>query len=130
MVGPASERPSEFPFLFLDRVLVDTCETSLHQTIGRKFPILIAVGTEPVAAVVAVFIGIPHGNTVFGKGPELLDEPVVQFRCPFSFQKRLCLGASGRKFSAVAPFRVLGIGQSNPRRVAAVPAIFGEADVT
>lgn len=127
VVGPAAERPSEYPFFLPDRLLIDAGETPLHQTICRKFPIFIAVSAEPVAAIVAVFVGISHGNAIVGEGPKLLDESVVQLFRPFPFEKCLRLCASPRKFSTIAPLRLLGIGQGYPGRVTAVPPIFGEA---
>jgi hypothetical protein len=53
-------------------VFVDAGEGRGHQTIGFEAPVLVAVGAEPLAAVVAVFVGESHRDAVLGERPELL----------------------------------------------------------
>ena len=56
--------------------------TMMHQAFGIEFPVLVAVGAEPLAAVVVPFIGETHGDPIASEGPKLLDQPVIQFRAP------------------------------------------------
>jgi len=48
---------------------------------------------------------------------------------PFAGQECLDLGTPTGELGAVAPNRIRGIGECNVGRVAAVPAIFGQADL-
>merc|ERR1712026_650381 len=53
---------------------------------------------------------------------------VIEFPCPLAFEEHGGLVAAPGKFGAVSPSGVLGIGESDLGRIAAVPAIFGEPD--
>jgi hypothetical protein len=112
-----------------DRLFVDTAVTDLHQAVLAELPVLVAIGPEPMAAVVVVLVGVAHGDAIAGKGPEFLDQPVVEFAVPFSGQERLDLSPAVQELGAIAPAGVLRIGQSDLGRVAAVPAVFGEPDL-
>lgn len=103
MVEPAAGRPSECPFRLPNRMLVDAGKPSLHQTIGRKFPILIAVGTEPITAIVVVFTGIWHD-----------DAPIFVPEMPASLAH--CRGNAARLRQSVS-----GMCKVDPRRVTTVP---------
>jgi hypothetical protein len=65
-------------------VFVDAGEGRGHQTIGFEAPVLVAVGAEPLAAVVAVFVGEAVGDAAGCEGPELLDEPIIELARPFA----------------------------------------------
>lgn len=69
----------------------------MHQPVGREFPVLVAVGAKPLAAVVMPFIGKSDRDAIAGKGPEFLDQPIVQFARPFAGQECDDLGAADRK---------------------------------
>ncbi len=87
IVGPPSKRPMEFAFCLCDRVLVDAGDAALHQPVGVELPVLVAIGAEPAAAVVAIFIGEADGDAVAGMGPDFLDQPVVELARPFARQE-------------------------------------------
>ena len=53
-----------------------------------ELPVLVAVGAEPVAAVVVPLVGEAHRDAVVGEGPELLDQPVVELARPLALQER------------------------------------------
>ena len=76
-----------------------------------KFPILVAIGTEPMAAVIAIFIRIADGDAVAGERPEFLDQSIVQFLGPFAREETFGFFAVVGKFGAVTPFGVEGVGQ-------------------
>ena len=84
----------ELPISCVDRKVVDACEPPLHQPCGIIFPILVAVGAEPVSAVIMPFIGVADGDPIIGEGPELLDQPIVELLCPLSGEERHDLGPS------------------------------------
>ena len=47
-----------------DRHVVDAGEAPVHQAVVVELPVLVAVGAEPVAGVVAPFVGEAHGDAV------------------------------------------------------------------
>ena len=67
----------EFSIRFGDRQIVDACDTSTHQAVFVKLPVLVAAGTEPIAGIVMPFVGKAHSDTVFMKSPQLIDEAIV-----------------------------------------------------
>ena len=79
---PNGQRNSRFG----DRTFVDTGEAQFHQPIGIELPVLVAVGTEPLAAIIVEFVSKAHSDAVAGKGPEFLDHPVVEFARSFADQ--------------------------------------------
>jgi nuclear transport factor 2 (NTF2) superfamily protein len=46
---------------------------SPHQSLLIKFPILVAIAAEPIAAVVMPFVSKPYRYTVLAKCPDFLD---------------------------------------------------------
>ena len=67
VVGAATQGPAEMPLGLCYGMFVDAGEARSHQTVGVEAPVLVAVGAEPVAAVVAVFVGEPHRDAVAAK---------------------------------------------------------------
>jgi hypothetical protein len=49
--------PMVFSFGFPDRQIIDAGMPMEHQAILVEFPVLVAVGPEPVAGIIAVLIG-------------------------------------------------------------------------
>jgi 2-keto-3-deoxy-L-rhamnonate aldolase RhmA len=76
-----------FALALFDWQIVDAGDAQTHQAMLVEFPVLVAVAAEPVAAVVVPFIGKAYGDAVLSKGPDLLDQPVVEFMLPFACQK-------------------------------------------
>ena len=70
----------------IDRQIVDAGDASPHQTLLVKFPVLVAVAAEPVAAVVVPFVSKPHSDAIVPERPDLLDKTIVQLALPFSRQ--------------------------------------------
>ena len=102
IIGAAPQRPVEFAFALADGQIIDAGKAVLHQAVFGELPVFIAIRAIPVAAVIVPFIGIAHGNTVFGKGPELLDQSIVQFAFPFPGQKRFDCGAPGKEIGTIS----------------------------
>jgi 2-keto-3-deoxy-L-rhamnonate aldolase RhmA len=86
-VGPSAEWPVVFALALFDWQIVDTGDAQTHQAILVEFPVLVAVAAEPVAAVVAPLIGKPYGDAVLSKGPDLLDQAVVELTLLFACQE-------------------------------------------
>src|SRR3984893_1526052 len=127
IVRPATERPVILPFALLDRQIVDAGDPDAHQTVLVELPIFIAVAAEPVAAIVAPFVGEAHGDTVLPKCPELLDQPVVELATPLARQERLDFSTALQKLDAIAPATIRCVSRRHPRAIARVPRVFRHA---
>ena len=57
VVGVTAQGPSEVTLVFSYREVIDAGDPTVHQAIFVKFPIFIAVGAEPIAAIVVVLVG-------------------------------------------------------------------------
>ena len=65
--GTATERPAKLVFLFGNWMFVDTCEAQFHQPRGVELPVLVAIGAEPLATIVVVFVSKAHGDAIAAK---------------------------------------------------------------
>src|ERR1700679_1769342 len=119
--------PTKLPFCLLNGKVVDARISSTHQTVGSEFPVLIAVGTEPIRGVIMPFVREAHGNSILAEAPKFLDESVVEFPCPLSREKRNDCGASLDELGPVSPRAVHGISECHPGWIARVPPILGGA---
>src|ERR1700754_2602459 len=119
----------EFALGLLDREIVDAGEAPLHQTVLSKLPVFVAVRTKPVSRLVVPFVGEAHVDTVSGKGPQLLDETIVELISPFARQKSDDLVPAPHNFGPIAPGAVRCISECAPLRTARIPAIFGASDL-
>ena len=84
VVWSATKRPMILAVVFLDRKIIDACNSKAGKPVLIVLAILISVGTEPVAAVIMKLIGEADSNSIFSKGPDLLNEAIVQFARPFA----------------------------------------------
>jgi hypothetical protein len=89
IVRPAAERPRIFALALLDRQIVDAGDPPPHQAVVGEFPILVAVAAEPVARIVAPFIGEAYRDAFAVEGPDLLDRPIIELLVPFARQEGL-----------------------------------------
>src|SRR5882757_2540616 len=93
-----------------------------------EFPVLIAVTTEPLPAIVMPFVGKPDRNAVHGKCPELFDQAVVEFASPLTAEKCLdCLPALD-ELGAISPAAIRRVSQCHTSRIARIPSVFGHAN--
>lgn len=113
---------------FSNRHFVDECVPVSHQAVLCEFPALVTIRAEPLAAVVAKFLGVTYSDAVAGESPELLDEAVFMLFVPLARQKCLGFFTVGGEFDAVPPAGVQCVGQSDLGGIAAVPAVFGQTD--
>jgi hypothetical protein len=79
VIGAPAERPVIFSFALLDRKIVDTRDAQAHQAVVVEFPVLVAIAAEPIPALIVPFIGEAHRDAIGAEGPDLLDQPVVEF---------------------------------------------------
>src|SRR5438128_6622170 len=107
----AGRRPMELALVGGDRSFVDRGDAPAHQAALVEFPVLVAVGSEPVARIVVPFVGKAHGDAGGAAGPQFLDQPVVQFLGPFAAEERLDRLAALQELLAVAPDAVRRIGE-------------------
>ena len=61
--------PMKFAFGFFDGQIVDARVTARIQTVLVVFPVLVSVGSEPVARIVVEFVSEAHGDAIVCKGP-------------------------------------------------------------
>src|ERR1700677_56185 len=122
-VRTTAERPVIKTVLFADRQIVDAREAHAHQAVLVELPVLVAVATEPASRIVTPFIGEANGDAVLMKGPEVLDQPIVELAVPFAGQKRLDRGSALKELRPVSPPAVLRIGERHARGVAGVPGV-------
>src|SRR6516225_2588849 len=119
--------PEELALAFGDGDIVDAGFAASHHAAFVKLPQLIAVATVPASSVVVPLVLEAHADPVVGKGPEGLDEPVVEFTSPLVGQEGANLGAADKEFTPVAPDRVFRVGQGHTIWIAGVPGVLGES---
>src|SRR4029077_7315640 len=125
----AGRIPVELALALLDGQVVDRGEAPPHEAVLVEFPVLVAIGPEPVIRIVAPFVGEPDGDPIALPGPQLLDQPVIKFLGPFPRQKRDDRLAPVQELGAIAPMTVHGIGQRHLLGIARIPAILGASDL-
>src|SRR5262245_16199638 len=129
IVGAAAKWPVILALALLDRQVVDAGDTQPIYAVLIIFPVLVAVAAEPVSTVVVAFIGEAHGDAVFTKRPDFLDQAVVELTLPLARQERFDGLSTVQEFRAVPPAAVGRIGERDALRIARVPRVLGHADL-
>src|SRR3954451_14340480 len=127
IVRTAAERPIIFARAFGDRQIVDAGDAQPHQSMFVKFPILVAVAAEPIAAIVVPFISEAHGDAIVAKCPDFLDQAIIELAIPFSCQERFDFCAALQELTAIAPPAVRRVGLRDACRITRVPGVFRQA---
>ena len=130
VVGAPAEKPAELAVCLGDRMLVDAGDAAPHRPIGIEFPVLVAVGAKPRAAVVVAFAGEAHGDAIAGERPEFLDQTIVVLARPRALEERFYRLLSVDELGSVPPLAVGRIGERYLGRIAAVPSVLGEPDLS
>ncbi len=60
VIGTAAERPAKLAVSLSDQMLVDAGEAHFHRPFGIELPVLVAIGAEPLSAVIVVLVGETH----------------------------------------------------------------------
>src|SRR5215470_7739374 len=123
IVWTAAQRPVILALPLVDWKVVDARNAKPHQAMFVEFPIFVAIAAEPMPAVVMPLIGKAHSDTVVAKGPDFLDQTVVEFTVPLACQERLDCSTTLEEFRAVSPPAVGRVGQRNASGVARVPGV-------
>src|SRR3954452_3875916 len=123
------EVPPELAGVVSDRDVVDARMTSSHQSALVEQPVLVAIGTEPGAALVVPLVGEPGRDAIGVEGPHLLDQPVVQLLGPLASQEFDDGSTALEELRPVSPAAVLGVRQRDLLRITSVPGVFCRADL-
>ena len=68
-------------------------------------------------------------NAILAKGPDLLDQPIIELARPLACQESFYFGASLDELGTVPPVGVYRVSQRYLLGIARVPAIFRHADL-
>ena len=108
---------------------IDACVSRMHQPFRVEFPVFIAIGPKPITRVIVILVGKPDGNPVVQKGPDFLDESVVQFSSPLPREQRDDLLTPVGELGSISPARVHGVCKRDFFRISAVPTVFGQSNL-
>lgn len=104
VIRPAAKIPTKLAVGLGDQMLVDTRDAALHQSVRDELPVLVAIGTKPVAAVVMVFICEAYGDAVARVRPYFLDQAVIEFSRPFASEECLDRSAAVDELRPISPW--------------------------
>src|SRR3954451_8188081 len=107
IIRTTAQGPVVLAIGFLDGQVVDAGNAHTHQSFAIELPVLVSVGAEMLAAVVAPLVGEAHRDPVVVAGPHFLDEAVIELPGPFARQKGDDLLAALDELRTVAPAAVL-----------------------
>jgi inactivated superfamily I helicase len=88
IVRAAAQGPVVLPLVFGDWHIVNAGDSALHQAIGIELPVLVAITTKPIEAVIMPLIGEAHCDAVLTKGPNLFDQPIAELAVLFAREER------------------------------------------
>ena len=83
-VWSTTKGPMILTLVLFDGKIINARNSEAGKSVLIVLPIFISVGTKPIAAVVMTLIGEANSNPIFAKGPELLNEAIVQLARPFA----------------------------------------------
>jgi hypothetical protein len=128
IVRAVPQGPAVLSIALRNRQVIDTRNPAAHEAVFVELPILVAVGSRPMARVVAPLVGKANCNSIVLMCPEFLDQSVVHFLAPLARQERDDGVPSGQKLGAISPNAVRGVREGHIFRVASVPRVFCLAD--
>src|SRR5207237_3769631 len=114
------QRPAKLPVVLADGHVVDARMTYRHQPLCVELPVLVAKGTKPVPGVVMPLVREPDCDAIILKGPELLDQTIVQLSVPFAPQERHNLPSADDELRPIAPCAVRPVRKRDPFGIARV----------
>src|SRR5271165_1561252 len=86
-VWTPSERPLIFAFRLFDCQIIDGSESLLHQTVTVELPVFVAIGTKPVAVLVAAFVSETDCDAISIIGPKFFDQSIIEFFRPLALKE-------------------------------------------
>ncbi len=69
IIRSTAEGSSVFAVRLINGQIVDTGDSTLHESALVKFSILIAIAAEPVARVIVALVSESDGNSIFAECP-------------------------------------------------------------
>ena len=109
---PSSQRV--LAAVLIDGDVIDAGQAPTHQATLIELPVLVAVGAEPISAVIMPLIGESHRDTIVVKSPEFLDQAIIEFSIPFPNKERDDRIAAEQKLTPISP-RAVGSIRSATR---------------
>merc|ERR1719163_1209933 len=122
-------RPVVEPLGLLDREVVYRGVSRLHQSVLVELPVLVTIGSKPLAIGGVVLVREAHRDAVVAVRPVLLDEPVLEFLGPLALQELPYFFSALEDLRAIAPPRVFRIGHWDLRRISIVPSVLRGSDL-
>src|SRR5215211_8293830 len=113
----------------VDSVVVDGGVAPAHEAVSIELPQLIPMTSPPLSIRIVRLVLEPDGDAVLGEAPEVLFQPVVELASPLAPEEGDDLLAALEELVAVAPLRVLGVGEGDLIGVAGVPSVLGRLDL-
>src|SRR4029434_9093663 len=83
-VRAAAQGPAVFAIRFANGHVVDARVTPGHETVGGELPVLVAVRSVPLPAVIVPLVVAAERDPVLVERPQLLDQPIFQLPVPRS----------------------------------------------
>jgi hypothetical protein len=115
--------------VLLDPYVVDAGLAPGHQPVLVELPQLVAVRPPPLPVGVVRLVLEADGDAVAVEGPQVLAQGVLAFTRPLFGEESDDLGAAGDEGVAVAPDRVLGVGEGDLVGITGVPGVLGGLDL-
>src|SRR5512137_232776 len=128
LIGATAQRPVKLSVAGLDRQVVDAGDAPTHVAALVELPVLVAVRAKPVPGIVMPLIGKAHGDAIAVKGPQFLDEPVIQLPAPLADQALPDGLATRQEFRPVTPRAVWRVSKRHAVGVAGIPGVLGHAN--
>ncbi len=122
-------RAEDAALVLLDAYVVDAGLAPGHQPVLVELPQLVAVRPIPLPVGVVRLVLEADGDAVAAEGPEVLAQGVLVFARPLGGEEFDDLGAAGDEGVAVAPDRVLGVGEGDLVGITGVPGVLGRLDL-
>jgi hypothetical protein len=119
--------PVELAVRRLDGQVVDAGMAEAHQAVLVKLPVLVSVGSDPVAGIVVKLIGEADGDSISGKGPEFLNKAIIDFPDPFAGQKFDDLRPALKELAPIPPTAVGRVDKRDAFRITTILPILGRA---
>ena len=116
-------RPAEEPIRLGDPHIIDAGIPMMHDAVGIKLPVFVAIGAIPLTRIVTVLVGKPHRNAISVKCPEFFDEAILKLSLPLAREELHNLILACHEFRPVAPFAIRRISEGNLLGIARIPAI-------
>src|SRR5579864_273958 len=122
-IRPPPQRPMKEQFGLANRQIVDAGMAMMHDALGIKLPVFVAVRAVKLSGIVVPLISEAHGDPGAVERPHFLDEAVVQLAIPFARQELNNLLPAVDEFGPIAPLAVDCVCQRNSLRVTRIPTV-------